>query len=174
VCLRWLFRNLLWFVGWCIGCNPPSVQLWHSANRATRASCRRSSATVCPFHLQDGRFTASTRHPSTPSRAHHGHLRRWTFRFCSVAKPLGFSLWGSAILLVGGVSSDPSTFAFGVRKPHANSPAHHLQRRSSQINIPTQKIFLSNQKTNLHVKRTEQAAPCKLVNLQIGKFREGS
>ncbi len=33
--------------------------LWHSANRATRASCRGSSASVCPFHLQDGRFIAS-------------------------------------------------------------------------------------------------------------------
>ena len=24
--------------GWCVGCNPPSVQMWHSTNRATHAS----------------------------------------------------------------------------------------------------------------------------------------
>ncbi|MCL4429403.1 MAG: hypothetical protein M1167_01505 [Chloroflexi bacterium] len=45
----------------------------------------------------------------------------WTFRFCSVAKPLGLPPVGAAILRVGGVSSDPK---FWVRQPHTNSPAH--------------------------------------------------
>jgi len=59
----------------------------HSANRATRASGSASSASVCPFHLQDGRFTVS--HPAFSTTQHASSaLVGWTFRFCSGAKAL--------------------------------------------------------------------------------------
>jgi len=50
-------------MGWCAGRNPSFVQRWHSANRATRASCSSSQALICPYTLQDSRFTAS--HPAS-------------------------------------------------------------------------------------------------------------
>jgi hypothetical protein len=34
-------------------------------------------------------------------------MSSWTFRFCSVAKALALYPWGTAILHVGGVSSNP-------------------------------------------------------------------
>jgi len=74
-------------MGWRVGCNPPSVLMRHSANRATRASGSTSSASVCPFHLQDGRFTVS--HPAFSTTQHASSaLAGWTFRFCSGAKAL--------------------------------------------------------------------------------------
>jgi len=59
----------------------------HLANRATRASGSASSASVCPFHLQDGRFTVS--HPAFSTTQYASSaLAGWTFRFCSGAKAL--------------------------------------------------------------------------------------
>ena len=78
-------------MGWCAGRNPPSVQRRHSAKRATRASRRNSQAPICPFTLQVGRFTASTRHPQRLNTL-HSPLAEWTFRFCSGAKALASRL----------------------------------------------------------------------------------
>ncbi len=103
--------------------------LWHSANRATRASCRGSSASVCPFHLQDGRFIASTlagRHFMVPHP-----LIRPGGRVVSAPLPRlsPYAREGVAILRVGGVSSDPADW---IRKPHTNSPAQNLFCKGNQ------------------------------------------
>jgi hypothetical protein len=74
--------------GWCVGCNPPFVFCGIRLIGLPAPPVDSSSATVCPFHLQDGRFIVP-----------HWHTRHyacliaksgWTCRFCSVAKPLAF------------------------------------------------------------------------------------
>jgi len=78
--------------------------LWHSANRATCALGRILISAVCPFHVQDGRFTVSTQHPRQLSMP-HWHLLGGR----SVSAPLPglspYALAGVALLRVGGVSS---------------------------------------------------------------------
>jgi hypothetical protein len=109
-------------VGWRVGCNPPSVE-WHSAYRATCASGRILISAVCPFHVQDGRFTGSTRHPRQLSMP-HWHLLGWTFRFCSVAGALAPRPCGRC------TSTRERSFLRpheeSARKPHANSPAQSV------------------------------------------------
>jgi len=73
-------------IGWCAGCNPPSVLDGIHLN-GLPAPPTASSVPICPFTPQDGRFNASTRPYSmiwhiSSSRA------GWTFRFCSGAKAL--------------------------------------------------------------------------------------
>ena len=84
-CIR---RTLCCFVGWCVGCNPPFVDCGIRLIGLPAPPVDTSSATVCPFHLQDGRFNASTQH--TPHYARFIAKSEWTCRFCSVAKALAF------------------------------------------------------------------------------------
>jgi len=59
----WISRMVFWVWVWCAGRNPPFVHRQHSAIRATRASCSSSWAPICPYTLQDSRFTVS--HPAS-------------------------------------------------------------------------------------------------------------
>ena len=49
-------------VGWCVGNNPPFVFCGIRLIGLPALQVETSSASVCPFHLQDGRFTVSTQH----------------------------------------------------------------------------------------------------------------
>jgi len=73
--------------GWRVGCNPPFVLCGIRLIGLPALPVETSSAPVCPFHLQDGRFTASHPASSTLQRASSSLAGR-TFRFCSVAKAL--------------------------------------------------------------------------------------
>jgi len=74
--------------GWCVGCNPPSVPRGIRLIGLPALQVETSSASVCPFHLQDSRFTASHPASSTTQSMHHRHLPDGRFRFCSGAKAL--------------------------------------------------------------------------------------
>jgi len=100
--------------------------LWHSANRATRAfQVDSSSATVCPFHLQDGRFTAPTQH--TQHFACIMAKSEWTCRFCSVAKALAFSLCGECNSTRGRSFLRPFTYS--------GSDSHTPTRQPNKENV---------------------------------------
>src|SRR3990172_2182501 len=98
-------------LGWCLGNNPPFVFCGIRLIGLPALSGRDLISACLPFPLAGRPFHRFHQASSTPSRAHHGHTRRWTFRFCSVAKALAFPPKGGAILHVGGVSSDPSQFS---------------------------------------------------------------
>jgi hypothetical protein len=65
---------LLDFWAWCVGSNPPSVVCGIRLIGLPALSRRMSSAHVCPFHLQDGRFTESSPAHSA-SRTLHSQVR---------------------------------------------------------------------------------------------------
>ena len=75
-------------LGWCVGRNPPFVNCGIRLIGLPAPPVDTSSATVCPFHLQDGRFNAPTQH--TRHCACLIAKSEWTCRFCSVAKALAF------------------------------------------------------------------------------------
>ncbi len=104
-------------MGWCVGCNPPFVDCGIRLIGLPAPSGRFFIGAVCPFHLQDGRFTVSR--PADSASKGVIAMSSWTFRFCSVAKALAFPPRESAILRVGGVSSDPSHFYLG---PESHTP----------------------------------------------------
>jgi len=109
-------------VGWRVGCNPPSVLCGIWLIGLPALSGRILISAICPFHVQDGRFTVSTQHFRQLSMS-HWHLLGGR----SVSAPLPglspYALAGVALLHVGGVSSGLITSA---RKPRANSPAQNV------------------------------------------------
>lgn len=77
-----------------------------------------SSASVCPFHLQGGRFTGS--HPAFSTTYHvSSAFAGWTCRFCSGAKALALRPCGRCNSACG--AEFPQ--ALKARRPHTNSPA---------------------------------------------------
>ena len=106
-------------MGWCVGCNPPSVVCGIRLIGLPAPSVDTSSATVCPFHLQDGRFTGSKLAHST-SQMRHSQVQL-DVSFLLRCQRSRAAPYGAAILHVGGVSSDPHLWG---PKPHTNSPAH--------------------------------------------------
>jgi len=90
--------------GWRVGCNPPSVLCGIRLIGLPALWADSSSAPVCPFHMQDGRFTVSTQHSQQLSM-HHGHLLGGRFVSAPLPKLSPYALAGVALLHVGGVSS---------------------------------------------------------------------
>ncbi len=123
-CLQRIFcclhHQLRSFVGWCIGYNPPSVVcgirligLPAPSGRYFIGDCLPFPLAGRPFH----RFQPSAldiTNVSLPVWVDVSFLLR-----CQGSRPVPC---GTAILHVGGVSSDPK---FWIRKPHTNSPAHN-------------------------------------------------
>jgi len=58
--------------GWRLGNNPPFVFCGIRLIGLPALQVETSSASVCPFHLQDSRFTASTQH-TQQLNMHHRH-----------------------------------------------------------------------------------------------------
>ena len=106
-------------LGWCVGCNPPSVVCGIRLIGLPAPWVDSSLATVCPFHLQDGRFTGSMLAHSTSQRRHRQVQLDVSFLLrCQRSRvaPFGelqFYTWAEF----------PQTHHFWVRKPHTNSPA---------------------------------------------------
>jgi hypothetical protein len=122
-------RNLLLSVviiwAWCVGCNPPFVFCGIRLIGLPAPPVERSSATVCPFHLQDGRFTASKptgRHFRMPHP-----LKRQIGRVVSAPLPRlsPYTPKGYCNSTCGRSFLRPVNRA---RKPHTNSPAHNKMR----------------------------------------------
>ena len=105
-------------IGWCVGCNPPSVVcgirligLPAPSGRFFIGVCLPFPHAGRPFHrFQSGALDITN--VSSPVQVDVSFLLR-----CQGSRPAPCE---AAILLVGGVSSDPSIW---VRKPHTNSPA---------------------------------------------------
>jgi hypothetical protein len=57
-------------IGWCVGSNPPFVVCGIRLIGLPAPSGRDFIGAVCPFHLQDGRFIASTPANSTSLMCH--------------------------------------------------------------------------------------------------------
>jgi len=115
--------------------------LWHSANRATRAfQVDSSSATVCPFHLQDGRFTASKLAHSTSQMSHRQVQLDVSFLLrCQGSRPVPC---GTAILRVGGVSSSPQI--------GSSKATHQLASPKAIANPQPINILMNRQKTSIY------------------------
>ena len=60
--------------GWRVGRNPPFVLSGIRLIGLPALPVETSSAPVCPFHLQDGRFTVSTQHPRQLNMSHRHTL----------------------------------------------------------------------------------------------------
>jgi hypothetical protein len=108
------------FWAWCVGSNPPSVVCGIRLIGLPALSRRRSSAHVCPFHLQDGRFTESSPAHSTSQTLHSPVRVDVSFLLRCQASRLA-PLWGCNSTC-GRSFLKPRKF--GARKPHTNSPAH--------------------------------------------------
>ena len=118
-------------MGWCVGCNPPSVicgirliGLPAPSGRFFIGVCLPFPLAGRPFHrFQIGALILTK--ASSPSPIG---------RFVSAPLPTLSRCPNdeAAILHVGGVSSDP---AFWVRKPHTNSPAHKTNAQAKAIRI---------------------------------------
>ena len=104
--------------------------LWHSANRATRASCRYVISDRLPFPLAGRPFHRS--HPAHSTlRVPHRQVRvdvSFLLRCQGSRLPrrVQFYMWAEF----------PQTLhVVGVRQPHTNSPAHLVQGFASNKNF---------------------------------------
>jgi len=91
-------------LGWRVGCNPPSVLCGIRLIGLPALSGRILISAVCPFHVQDGRFTVSAQHPRQLSMP-HWHLLGGRFVSAPLPGLSPYALAGVALLHVGGVSS---------------------------------------------------------------------
>ena len=114
----WVTVNL----GWCAGRNPPSVQRWHSAKRATRVFCSGFIDAYLPFHLAGRSFHRSCPAFSAINIASSSRAKQ-TFRFCSVASALALRLCRRCKPALW--AEFPQTL-YRVRKPPASSPTQHI------------------------------------------------
>lgn len=126
------------FVGWCAGRNPPSVHRQHSAIRATRASCSSSWAPICPYTLQDSRFTVS--HPASFNNLACIIVNcrmDVSFLFCCQSSRLA-SFWMLQFCVVGGVSS-----SFEGSELSASSPTQKKNLEGAFLNLALRLSFPS-------------------------------
>jgi len=89
---------------WRVGNNPPFVFCGIRLIGLPAPPVDSSQASVCPFHLQVGRFTVS--HPAPQQlNMHHRHLPDGRFVSAPLPRFSPCALADAAILRVGGVSS---------------------------------------------------------------------
>jgi hypothetical protein len=124
-CLRQTLCCLLrprgFVLGWCVGNNPPFVVCGIRLIGLPALSCREVISACLPFPLAGQPFHRSNPAHSTSPMSHCQVRADVSFLLrCQGSRLVPYK--GTAILHVGGVSSDPSQFR--VRKPHTNSPAH--------------------------------------------------
>jgi len=144
-------------MGWCFGRNPLSVVCGIRLIGLPAPSGRASSATVCPFHMQDGRFTVSNPADSA-SQIHHSQFlsgRSFLFR-CQTSR----SVQRTAFLRVSGVSSVPY-------RTDSHTPTHQPNNKytAPPIKLPCQ-IYIQLQITN----RKRNTYRCMFVSLKNPEF----
>jgi hypothetical protein len=101
--LMWLGSVEGWCTGiegWCVGRNPPFVRCGIRLIGLPALRVDSSSASVCPFHLQDSRFTVSIQH-SQQLIMHHRHMLEGRFVSALLPRLSPCILADAAILRVG-------------------------------------------------------------------------
>lgn len=127
-------------IGWCVGRNPPSVLCGIRLIGLPAPSGRDFIGVCLPFPLAGRPF-----HRFQTSRLNLTKciiaISGWTFRFCSVAKPL--SLYPSVLQFY--MWAEFPQIPEGTRKPLTNSPAQQTKAVENPINLPRGfRVFIYN------------------------------